>query len=67
MENNLIDDILKKYNILENDIIKNKLDSLNILNLIMSIEEAFNVKINYLDLKKNNTVKKIINEFVNNK
>jgi acyl carrier protein len=67
MENKHIDEILKKFNISYDENLKYKLDSVNFINLILEIEELFNVTINDFDLNKTYTVEKIINEFVNNK
>lgn len=67
MENKHIDEILKKFNISYDENLKYKLDSVNFINLILEIEEIFNVTINDFDLNKTYTLEKIINEFVNNK
>ena len=67
MENKHIDEILKKFNISYDENLKYKLDSVNFINLILEIEELFDVTINDFDLNKTYTVEKIINEFVNNK
>ena len=67
MENKHIDEILKKFNISYDENLKYKLDSVNFINLILEIEELFDVTINDFDLNKTYTLEKIINEFVNNK
>ena len=67
MENEHINEILKKFNISYDENLKHKLDSVKFISLILEIEEAFDVTINDFDLNKTYTLEKIINEFVNNK
>ena len=49
MENKLINDILKKFNINYEEDLRRKLDSMRIVSLIMEIEEKFNVEIKETD------------------
>ena len=67
MENKLIDSVLKKFNIDYEEDLRRKLDSIRIVNLILEIEEIFNVEIRDIDFNKTNSVKKIIDEYTNNK
>ena len=67
MENKLINDILKKFNINYEEDLRRKLDSIRIVSLIMEIEEKFNVEIKEIDFAKTNSIKKIIDEFINNR
>lgn len=67
MENKLIDEMLRKFNIDYEEDLRHKLNSIKIVSLIMEIEEMFNVEIKEIDFVKTNSVKKIIYEFVNNK
>lgn len=67
MENKVIDSILKKFNIDYEEDLRRKLDSIRIVNLILEIEEIFNVEIRDVDFNKTNSVKKIIDEYINNK
>jgi acyl carrier protein len=67
LENKLIDSVLKKFNIDYEEDLRRKLDSIRIVNLILEIEEIFNVEIRDIDFNKTNSVKKIIDEYTNNK
>jgi acyl carrier protein len=67
LENKLIDEMLRKFNIDYEEDLRHKLNSIKIVSLIMEIEEMFNVEIKEIDFVKTNSVKKIIYEFVNNK
>lgn len=60
MENKHIKEIADKFNLDLNENIKFKLDSLNIIKLILEIENKFNIKINNLDLNKTESLSKII-------
>ena len=67
MDKEHINNILKEFNIEYNEDIRYKLNSLTMVSLIMQIEETFNVKIEDIDIKKNNTLENILDEFVNHK
>jgi acyl carrier protein len=44
-----------------------KLDSVKIINLLIEIEKIFNIEIKEIDFNKTNSIKKIIDEHINNK
>lgn len=67
MENKHIDEILKKFNLSYEENIRYKLDSIKIISLLMEIENLYNIEIKEIDFNKTNSVKKIIDEFVNNR
>lgn len=66
MENKLIDEILKKFNVDYEEDLRRKIDSVKIINLIIEIEQKFNIEIKEIDFNKINSVKKIIDEYTNN-
>jgi len=67
MENKLINNILTDFDLTIEEDIKYKLSSLQIIKLIMAIENQFNVEIKEIDMIKHYNVKKILDEFINNK
>lgn len=67
MENKHIEDILKNFNVTIEEDLRYKLDSIKIVSLIMEIETLYNIEIKEVDFNKTNNIKKIIDEFVNNK
>lgn len=67
MENKHIEDILKNFNVTIEEDLRYKLDSIKIVSLIMEIETLYNIEIKEVDFNKTNNIKKIIDEFVNNR
>lgn len=67
MENKHIDEILKKFNLSYEENVRYKLDSIKIISLLMEIENLYSIEIKEIDFNKTNSVKKIIDEFVNNR
>jgi acyl carrier protein len=67
LENKVIDEILKKFNVNYEEDLRRKIDSVSIINLIIEIEEKYNVERKEIDFNKINSVKKIIDEYTNNK
>jgi acyl carrier protein len=67
LENKHIENILNNFNVAYEEDLRHKLDSVKIINLIIEIEETFNIEIKEIDFNKTNSVKKIIDEYIDNK
>jgi len=67
LENKRIENILNNFNLMYEEDLRYKLDSVKIINLLIEIEKIFNIEIKEIDFNKTNSIKKIIDEHINNK